>query len=90
MREREFSDVRANGGRSSCNEIQPYWIYGAVSGVERPSLLNLFVRWHRRNFHRGAQINIPNDYFITKISITYLGHVIENSQLFVPLIITVF
>ena len=39
-REREFSDVRANGGRSSCNEIQSHWIHGAVSGVERPSLLN--------------------------------------------------
>ena len=38
-REREFSDVRANGGRISCNEIQPHWIHGAVSGVERPSLL---------------------------------------------------
>ena len=37
--EREFSDVRANGGRSSCNEIQPHWIHGTVSGVERPSLL---------------------------------------------------
>ena len=37
--EREFSDVRANGGKSSCNEIQPHWIHGAVSGVERPILL---------------------------------------------------
>ena len=35
--EREFSDVRANGGRSSCNVIQPHWIHGAVSGVERPT-----------------------------------------------------
>ena len=38
----------------------------------------------------GAQINIQNYYFITKISIIYLGHVIENSQLFVPLIIIIF
>ena len=38
-REREFSDVRANGGRTSCNEIQPHWIHGAVSDVELPSLL---------------------------------------------------
>ena len=42
--EREFSDVRANGGRSSCNEIQPHWIYGAVSGVERPRLLKFLDR----------------------------------------------
>ena len=41
MRERE--NVRANGGRSSCNEIQPHWIHGVVSGVERPSLLK-FLR----------------------------------------------
>ena len=37
--DREFSDVRANDGRSCCNEILPHWIHGAVSGVERPSLL---------------------------------------------------
>ena len=42
--ERKFSDVRANGGRSSCNEIQPHWIHGAASGVERPSLLTFLVQ----------------------------------------------
>ena len=41
--EREFNDVRANGGGSSCNEIQPHWIHGAVSGVERPSLLKFLA-----------------------------------------------
>ena len=43
-REREFSDVRANDERSYCNEIQPHWMHGAVSGVERPSLLKFLVR----------------------------------------------
>ena len=42
--ERESRDVRANDGKSSCNEIQPHWIHGAVSGVERPSLLK-FLGW---------------------------------------------
>ena len=45
MREREFSDVRANGGRSSCNDIQPHWIHGAVSDVEGPSLLKFLLKW---------------------------------------------
>ena len=37
-----------------------------------------------------SRINIQNNCFLTKISITYLGHVIENFQLFVLLIIIIF
>ena len=47
-REKEFSDVRANGGRSSCNEIQPHWIHGVVSGVERPSFLKFLGGLRKR------------------------------------------
>ena len=43
-----------------------------------------------RNVHREVQINIQNCYFITKISITYLGRITKNSELFLPLIIIIF
>ena len=55
---REYSDVRANGGRRSCNEIQPHWIHGAVSGAERPNLLKFLVRAspNRRQRRRREKI----------------------------------
>ena len=54
VRERELSNVRANGGRSSCNEIQPHWIHGAVSGVERFSLLKFLIIPYERDGFSGA------------------------------------
>ena len=42
-REDSVTSERMVGERWSCNEILLHWIHGAVSGVERPSLLKFLI-----------------------------------------------
>ena len=58
MREREFNDVKANGGRSSCNEIQPHWIHDVLSGIERLNLLKLLPVRQRRLAHHNSSLSL--------------------------------